>query len=98
MNPKTKDRVEKGILLIPLILAFLWMGVLVLNVQQPEVGARLAPSRLDALVTALFTFIILYAGLLFFIFYKMNKNLKGLDLENRVEAHKAPAKKARKKK
>jgi len=74
MVPK-KEFLEKGILMVPLFLAFLWMGFLVFNVQSPETGMKLAPSKLDSLVNALFAFIIVYAIVLIALFFRMNKKV-----------------------
>jgi ATP/ADP translocase len=77
MNPiKTKQITEKSILIVPLFLAFIWMGYLVLNMQSTETGLNLAPSRLDGLINSLFGFIIVYAVVLAFLFYRMNKEMK----------------------
>lgn len=77
MHPiKRKSITEKSILLVPLLLAFLWMGFLVLDTQSPSPNMKLAPSRLDALVNALFIFIIIYALVLVIVFIRMNKQLK----------------------
>lgn len=87
MDPiKRKEITEKTVLILPLFLAFIWMGYLVIGVQNPGIGMKLAPSRLDNLINALFAFIIIYAIVLGFIFYKMKKSLK-------VAEKKKPAKK-----
>ena len=75
MTPK-KTFMEKSVLMVPLFLAFLWMGFLVLDVQSPDAGTRFAPSRLDTLVNALFAFIIIYSVVLVVVFFKMNKKVK----------------------
>lgn len=75
MKPK-KTIIEKSILMVPLMLAFVWMGFLVLNVEGPSEGMKLAPSRLDSLVNALFAFIVVYAVVLVVVFVKMNKAIK----------------------
>ena len=75
MKPK-KTIIEKSILMVPLFMAFLWMGFLVLNLQEAEPGMKLAPTRLDSLINALFAFIVLYAIVLVVVFVKMNKTIK----------------------
>ena len=66
-----KQTVEKGVLMVPLFAAFLWMGFLVLNVDNSTSGAQLSPTRLDTLINAIFVFIIIYAVLLVYMFFKM---------------------------
>jgi hypothetical protein len=76
MNEKTEKIVEKGILMLPLVAALFWMGNFVISSQgQPETGAMMSPVRVDAVVSALFVFIIVYAIVLGVIFYRMNKAL-----------------------
>ena len=91
MTPK-KTLMEKSVLMVPLFLAFIWMGFLVVNVQAPEANMRLAPARLDSLVNALFAFIIIYAVVLVVVFFKMNKKTKETIPKS------SPKKKAKKKK
>ena len=89
MDPiKRKEITEKTILMVPLFLAFIWLGFLVMNVQGPEAEMKLAPSRLDNLVNALFAFIIMYAIVLGVIFYKMNKSLKKAEKKKTVKKKK----------
>ena len=66
-----KKTVEKGVLMVPLFDAFLWMGFLVLNVDNSTNGAQLSPTRLDSLVNVIFLFIIVYSILLVYMFVKM---------------------------
>ena len=70
MKSKT---IEKTILLVPLFIAFLWMGFVVLDAQSADPGLRLAPPRIDSLVNALFVFIIVYAIVLLAILWRMQK-------------------------
>ena len=72
LDPQTR-RTEKAILMAPLVAAFLWMGFLVLSIGGPGAFTGFAPSRLDALINALFIFIIVYSVVLFLLFMKMNK-------------------------
>ncbi len=74
MKPK-KDTIEKSILMVPLFIAFIWMGFLVFNVGEPVEGQQMSPSRLDAFVNALFIFIVIYAIVLVVIFVRMNKKV-----------------------
>ena len=73
---KKKNMIEKSILMVPLFTAFLWMGFLVLDVSQPDSTMKLAPSRLDGLINALFAFIVVYSVVLVILFLSMNKKIK----------------------
>ncbi|MCK5282954.1 MAG: hypothetical protein KAK00_06095 [Nanoarchaeota archaeon] len=76
METKRKLTIEKNILMVPLLLSFLWLGFLVLDVQNPDAGIKLSPTKLDSMVNALFAFIVVYALVLVIVFYKMNKSIK----------------------
>ena len=98
MDQKQKRSIETGIMMTPLLVAFLWMGFVVLDMQTATPGVKLAPARLDSLVNVLFVFIILYAVVLVFFFIKMGKKLKAVEAAIPKAAPKKEAKpKARKK-
>ncbi len=73
MDAKIEDRIEKAILFVPLFVGFIWMAYVVFDSQLPEPGMKLAPSKLEGLVTALFVFIIMYSIVLIVIFYTRGK-------------------------
>jgi hypothetical protein len=91
-----KKHIEKGILLVPLFLAFIWMGYVVLDFQSPDPNMKLAPTRLDNLVNALFIFIVGYSIFLVFFFIHLNKDVKKED--KKIEKKIVKKSKARKKK
>jgi cell division protein FtsW (lipid II flippase) len=97
MHPKTKDIAEKSVLLVPLLIAFLWMGFVVLDTQSAEPGVKMAPSRLNSLINVLFVFIVGYAAILSVMFYRMNKKLKEMVHKKFEEDHPLPKKKGKKK-
>ncbi|MBR9700120.1 hypothetical protein GOV09_06700 [Candidatus Woesearchaeota archaeon] len=67
---KLKNTSEKVTLMAPLFLAFVWMGVLILDLQSANPDIRLSPGSISGMVTALFTFIIGYALVLVYLFRK----------------------------
>ncbi len=76
MGSDKKSNIEKTVLMSPLLIAFVWMSFVVMDSQSSEPGVQLAPTKLDGLVNALFLFIIVYAIVLGFVFYNMNKKEK----------------------
>lgn len=85
MDTKQKDSIEKSILLLPLIAAFLWMGFVVVANNSSEAAAKLSPSLLDSYINVLFGFIIIYAIVLTFLFIRMNKKMKSIELEHNIK-------------
>ncbi|MBS3135805.1 hypothetical protein J4401_02490 [Candidatus Woesearchaeota archaeon] len=62
---------SRSVLFAPLLIAFLWMGLLVLNAGSPDASQKLSPTKLDYIVNVLFVFIIVYSGVLAVVFYNM---------------------------
>ena len=86
MKQKHKTIIDRSILLTPLFIAFLWMGFLVTGTVNKEQNIQMSPSTLDGLINALFTFIVVYSLVLFFLFIKMNHDLKVVGtLEHKVK-------------
>lgn len=84
MNHKN---IEKAILFTPLFLAFAWFAFTATGAIGIDKNLALGPSRIDALVNLLFSFIVIYSIVLVFVFLKMKK-----------EAKVAPKKKSKKRK
>jgi len=61
---------NKYLLLIPLILALIWMVFLVLDTAGGA-GLKLSPSRANAIITGLFVFIIAYGLFLGYVLYAL---------------------------
>jgi len=91
MKTKKKEMIEKTILMVPLLVAFLGLANAV--VFPGSTSGNLAPGMLNNLVNVLFAFIIIYAIVLGYLFIKMNKEYKTLAVKT-----KAPIKRTVKKK
>jgi heme/copper-type cytochrome/quinol oxidase subunit 2 len=81
MEHKTKQMIEKGILLVPMFLAVMWMSSVIFNVGAPTPDMQLAPSRIDGLVNVLFIFILIYSVVIVFLFIRMDRLSKEVEKE-----------------
>jgi len=85
---KHAKTIEKGILLLPLVISVLYMGFIAIDVSQPVPGLRLAPSKLDNLMNALFVFTLIYSAIVFLMLYKMGRLVTQIEKANKKHSTK----------